>query len=162
MSEKANAADVNACPMCGAPIEANARTCRSCGENLPGAHLGPETTMKLTPLQRMTLTAYLEYGDSPPTWGKLIRRAWRRHLILVGTGVITVIVLLLLGGVEAVVGFAAFMAGAILGEIGMYRRFLHLWPALARVLNRKRIDELLAEDGRDGDILSSRESSGPG
>ncbi len=96
----------------------------------------------------MTLTAYLEYGASPPTWGKLLRRAWKRHLILFGLGALGVSLMLWNDAVDVAVGFAAFIAGAFLGDIGMFRRFLQLWPALTQVLDRGRIDELLAEDRR--------------
>ena len=116
--------------------------------------------MTLTPLQRITLTAYLEYGHTPPTWGKRFRRAWRRHMILVGMGVIGVSAFLLGGVMEPAVGFAAFIAGAILGDVGMFRRFPHLWPALAQILDRERIGELLAEDGHGGNPAGSGVSSG--
>src|SRR6266404_1076734 len=114
MSRKTVPTNVNSCPMCGAPIEATARTCHSCGENLPGNGLHAEPTMALTPLQRMTLTAYLEYSHSPPTWLKLFFRSWRRHLILVGLGIAGVSLLLSLGAVEPAIGIGAFIAGALL------------------------------------------------
>jgi len=104
--------------------------------------------MKLTSLQRMTLGAYREYLDSPPTWVNLFRRAWKRHLTLIGIGAIGVILLMSMDSLEAAIGIGAFTAGAFVGDIGMFRRLLLLWPALEVVLNRDRIDELLANDSR--------------
>ena len=111
--------------------------------------------MKLTTLQRMTLSAYLEYAQSRPTLTKLFRRGWKRYVILFGLGALGASMLLSIQAAPFAAGFLAFIAGAVLGDIGAFRRYLHVWPVLTQVLDHQRIRELLAEDRRSSNIVGS-------
>ena len=112
--------------------------------------------MKLTSIQRANFAAYLEFEHSRPTWGNLIRRSWRRYAILGVLSVINVGIFLTYFSEEAAAIWSAFIAGILLGDIGSFRRFFDLWPALTQVLDRVRIRELLEADDDDGGKASSR------
>ncbi|HKI33431.1 MAG TPA: hypothetical protein VKA46_16370 [Gemmataceae bacterium] len=99
--------------------------------------------MELTRFQRKNLVAYRQYHDDPPTWGGYFRRTWHLYLFIVGWIIGGALLVYWLGFPLVSAVLLGMLAGCLIRDYGMYRKFLQLWPALAEILDWERIDDLL-------------------
>ncbi len=111
--------------------------------------------MPLTALQRTVLERYRTFRVSPPTLWRMMALASRNHAILsiifsLGS------IYLYLDESESFAGFVAGLGvGAILRDIGSFRKGIQIWPILTRVFDWQKIDDLLA--GKDVDDSTNEE-----
>jgi len=100
--------------------------------------------MNLTKLQKRNLEMYNHYRSSPPTYKFLFRRNLKRYLIS-----LALVILVLTITTEGLRPFAWIILGmfinSTLKDVGIFRRFIHLWPVTSAVLNWEQIDKLLAD-----------------
>ena len=107
---------------------------------------GPED---LTPLQRRYLRNLRDYCESPPTLAVIYAKTWRNTLglfLLAGIG-IGVGILLARPAVSWLCG--AFISGALVRDLGYFRRTVQLWPTTRAILDRERLEELIADPPGD-------------
>jgi len=116
-----------------------------------------ERSVPVTTLQRRNLEAYQRYREKPPSLRYLILKALRWWVIpIVVTGGFCVFVYNMHW--QAAPGAAgmgvSLLGGMVLGMIardfGLFLQFLKLWPALAQVLDWKRLDDVLSADQAGG------------
>lgn len=102
----------------------------------------------ITKVQRKALEHWRLYRQQhPPSLWFLVRLSWPALLIP--------LVFIMAGAAYFFFGDHVDMACAALGmaagvalrDIGVFRRFLQVWPIMSSVLDWKRIDELLDEPG---------------
>lgn len=107
---------------------------------------GPED---LTPLQLRYLRNIRDYCNSPPTLARIYAKTWRnlRLVLLVGVAGVAAGVLLDRPFVAWMVGGMA--AGGLLRDLGYFRQTVQLWPATRAVINREKLEELLADPPND-------------
>ena len=98
----------------------------------------------LTPLQRKALRNFHEYCAQPPTMAMLLRKS------LLGMGLLQAYLVglgLLLFFTEMEVGALilwGMAVGVITQQCGSFRAFLRIWPAIEAIIDRDRLDELVA------------------
>ena len=97
--------------------------------------------MDLTPFQRVNLALYRQLRDTKPTWAWYLRKNCRRFLVLGGIGIGGASLVTWLGSPVAGVGLLGLVAGVLIRDLGMIRRFLLFWPVL-QVLNWQALEEL--------------------
>lgn len=98
----------------------------------------------LTRLQRKALLGYATFHRKPPTLTHLLRRSWYSHALLLAAGIGGSVGLFAVGASNdwllLVVGL---MAGAFFRDIGYFRVTIRVWPILDRVVDWKRVHELV-------------------
>ena len=101
--------------------------------------------MELTREQRKNLELYKSYRDSPPSIWQLFRaNLWRYFLF--AFLVILLYLLTLIAGFESVPLVATGLFLGVLGrDIGIFLRFIRVWPATSTVIDWPRLEALLAE-----------------
>jgi hypothetical protein len=105
----------------------------------------PEHPGDLTPLQRQFLRNLRESCATPPTLGRLYAWAWRPTLFLLLVGSVFVWLLLEVERPAAAALLGGMTAGALLRDFGYLRRSVLLWPVIAAVTDRRRLNEFLGE-----------------
>ena len=98
---------------------------------------------RLTALERKLLVTYRAWHDRPPTLLRMVGMNWKPFLFLLvyGLGSFALCVSFHIPNVGYLV--LGFVCGAILRDLGTFRRLYKLWPFLDEVLNWRRIDQLL-------------------
>jgi hypothetical protein len=109
--------------------------------------------MQLTKVQRQMLEQYRAYRGNRPGVGFFVRLNLWRYLLLVGAAVVAFLLLLFLGAGGSACLVLGLVAGALLRDIALFRRFKNTWPVTERVLDWERIDYLL--EGRAPDEEAS-------
>ena len=101
--------------------------------------------MQLTNAQRSNLELYVAYRFNPPTFWSLFSKNLIRYLVIAGL----IVLLALLGLIAGTETFTLFAMGLFIGilfrDIGLFLRFLRVWPATAAVLDWPRLEALLAD-----------------
>jgi len=106
--------------------------------------------------QRKTLQFYLKYREQPPTvFGLVAMSATRWLVLLVLCGMAGACILGITFILDVSLTAALFTIGLMLGlglgatarDAGIFRNFVHVWPILHDVLNWRRIEQRLSEDG---------------
>ena len=100
--------------------------------------------MPLTTLQRTVLERYRTFRESPPTIWRLMALASRNHAILFILISLGSIFFYLEASESAGLFYAGIGVGVILRDFGSFRTVIRIWPALARVLDWQKIDDLLS------------------
>ena len=102
--------------------------------------------MRLTRFQRKTLENYRRFHDTPPSFGRMIMLAWRGLALL-----IVYFMFLTFISFYAEISSVGFICigmcvGALSRDLGLFRRYVELWPVLSQVFNWPKINELLADE----------------
>ena len=114
-----------------------------------------ELIQNLTRRQRKTLQFYLKYRDQPPTVSGLVAMSVGRWLaLIVLISIVFGCALAFMMLMDASLTVVLFLLGLVIGmslgatarDTGIFRNFVHVWPALHDVLNWQRIEERLGED----------------
>ncbi len=104
--------------------------------------------MKLSALQRKLLQQYRGFHDSAPSMGRLMALSARHHVLLVLVFTIAVVLTYSFRLPSVALILVGMAIGAVSRDFGRFRTMIRVWPVLSRVLDWKRIDELLEdEDG---------------
>ncbi len=102
-----------------------------------------------TRLQRTVLQRYQGYRLRPPTFLGLLRQSWQVEAILIAASALGI----LYAYGSHLYGAACFIGGLLVGaparDVGSFRRVLQAWPALVRVLDWQRVEQILSEEKAD-------------
>ena len=99
-------------------------------------------SMHLTTWQYKTLKAYLEYRDRPPSWIGYIKRSWRVYLLIIATFGLAAAIAYAIELRELSLVFGGMLAGLLLRDFGVYRKFLQVWPLLNVIFDWEYMKEL--------------------
>lgn len=111
-----------------------------------------ELVASITPFQRKSLVAYLEYRESPPTIMRLVAKTWWYWFLLLPFASFVLLLGLAVNiGLNEDYNFLpliiVFIAGFLFGKasylLSIFRQFINLWPALRDVLDWNRVEEKL-------------------
>jgi hypothetical protein len=102
--------------------------------------------MTLTRCQRHALRRYQEYRLRAPTLGGLLMLSWKAHVFLVLVFLAGSYLCFVVEQPTAGWILIGMLFGALLRDVGLFRRFLQLWPALEATLDWQRVDEMLGPD----------------
>lgn len=106
--------------------------------------------MRLTYYQRKVLTGFCKFRLNPPTWCGFLRNSWRRFLFMgslfLGLGLLAAWA----GGLFITIFCLGALYGMAIIEYRDFKWFRLLWPALAEVLDWKRVEELLESNKPKG------------
>jgi hypothetical protein len=106
----------------------------------------PYSPPVLPRLQQKALRQYARFYDMPPTVLRLARMSYIQWALLTGVCATVVLVFTFLWGQEAenyVWMIGGLFVGAISRDIGRFRMFVKIWPALRKVFNWHEIDALV-------------------
>ncbi len=101
--------------------------------------------MTLTPVQRRTLRQYVALRFDDPGLGPYLRQSLRHYLLLALVFAIGGGAILLVSRVTFFWLLCGLIGGAVLRDIGHYRRFVQFWPVLRQTLDWERVAALLEE-----------------
>ena len=106
------------------------------------------TSMKLTPLQRKFLNLYMSYHTAGLTFGQILRHRWPRLLLFVVTGLCLFFFAV---PAHAVLGWLSIgvCIGLFYADIGSYRSSNRIWPVFDKIIDWKRVSELLDSNDKD-------------
>ena len=99
----------------------------------------------LTALQRKVLRNYREYCDQTPTLSTLLIKSLPVLSLLVIYIVVAGGLMLFVDMGNAALFLWGMGAGVLLHQVSVFRVFLRVWPAVAAIVDRQRLDELLDE-----------------
>jgi hypothetical protein len=102
-----------------------------------------EMTMPLSKVQRQTLEQYRSYRGKRPGAVYFVRLNLWRYVLLVGVAVVGFMVLLSLGVSAPAYLLLGLLAGALLRDYALFRRFKHSWPVVEGLLDWDRLNDLL-------------------
>jgi hypothetical protein len=108
--------------------------------------------MQLSKAQRKTLEQYQTYRGIRPGVGYFIRLNLWRYLLLVGAGVVAYLLLLYLGVAGSAYGILGLVAGALLRDFALFRRFKESWPVVESLLDWERLNGLLEGKAPDEEV----------
>ncbi len=99
--------------------------------------------MTLTPLQRAILKQYQQFREHPPTVERLFALSTRFYTaLLIGLG-LAALPWITLGQWNQVWMSVAFAFGVLFRDFQLNRLSVRFWPAVAEVLDWKKVDELV-------------------
>lgn len=99
--------------------------------------------MTLTPLQRAILKQYQQFRERPPTAGRLFALSAGGYFVLLMALAVLAAFWVALGQWNQPWIIAAFAIGFALRDYQLNRMSVRFWPALAEVLDWKKVDELV-------------------
>jgi hypothetical protein len=108
--------------------------------------------MIVTKVQRRALTVYKKFRQHEPSLGSMLMLAWKAELLLVALMACVACYFLwidLPGSDYVIAGIAGATVGVVLRDVGWYRRFVQLWPALVQLLDWTRIEQILDDPESD-------------
>jgi hypothetical protein len=102
---------------------------------------------QLTPAAHAQLRFFLRFRDRPLTvWGQFVANRGRYVVLLAAT--LAGAALLYAGAGPTAAAFAGVASGAaVLRDIGLFRRAARGWPVTRSVIDWRRVEQLLGEDG---------------
>ena len=103
-------------------------------------------TMQLTKLQRLVLISYRSYRQKPPRVLALLVTMWKADLILFTAIAGFTWMCFYLGAPQWGLFMIGMGVGAKSRDLGIFRIFVKIWPALAAALDWERIDALIDPD----------------
>lgn len=102
--------------------------------------------MPMTRLQRRNLQLYLRFRDKQMTVAQLIWCNRRIYLLLLLVFAIVAALFYAAAGTLGASFAGVALAVMVLRDIGYYRRSVAIWPALQRVLDWTKVEQLLVDD----------------
>lgn len=99
--------------------------------------------MILTPLQRAILENYRQFRDRPPTIWRLFAISTRFYMVLLITLIVAAMPWIAIGQWSQIWIYVAFACGLLLRDYQLNRMAAQFWPALAQVLDWKKVDDLV-------------------
>lgn len=99
--------------------------------------------MTLTPMQRAILKQYQQFGDRPPTVGRLFALSTRFYVVLLIALGLAALPWIAIGQWSQIWLYVSFACGLLLRDFQLNRMATQFWPALAQVLDWKKVDELV-------------------
>jgi len=105
--------------------------------------------MALTKIQRIVLQRYQGYRQQPPTLLGLFRQSWQVEAILIVASALVIWFAYNSYVFWAVYLVAGLLVGALARDVGSFRRFLQVWPALSQVLDWQRVEQELSQEQAD-------------
>jgi hypothetical protein len=99
--------------------------------------------MQLTKVQRQTLEQYRAYRGNRPGVGFFVRLNLGRYLLSVVLALVAFLMASLAGATGLAYLVLGLLAGALLRDFGLLRRFGKTWPVTETALDWERIDDLL-------------------
>ena len=105
----------------------------------------PEHPSDLSRLQRQYLRNARAFCASPPTLGRLIAKSWFAFVSNVAIFAAGVVLCLAAERPIMVLFVAGMSFGVLCRDLGYLRRSVMLWPVIAVVTDRQKLDELLGE-----------------
>jgi len=114
--------------------------------------------MQLTKVQRQMLEQFRAYRGIRPGVGFFIRLNLWRYLLLVVAAVVAFLLLLFLGAGGSAYLVLGLVAGALLRDFALFRRFKNTWPVTERVLDWERVSGLL-EGAAPNEAASAKQES---
>ena len=113
-----------------------------------------ERPADLTPFQRTYLRNLRSLFDSPPTTGRLIARSWRAYVLFFAYFGFVFWLFWELNNPGAMWFMLGMAAGAVVRDLGLFRRSVQLWPVTQVIVDRRRVEELLGEGHDDPNTKS--------
>jgi hypothetical protein len=114
-------------------------------------------SMHLTNWQHKNLKAYLEYRDRPPSWIGYIKRSWRVYLLIFASFGLVAALDYALEFRELSLVMVGMLAGLLLRDFGVYRKFLQVWPLLDAIFDWEYMKELEASHQRRQELMDEGE-----
>ena len=102
--------------------------------------------MQLSKLQRLVLVSYRSYRQKSPRVLVLITAMWKADLILFGAIAGFTWMCFHLGAPQWGLFMIGMGVGAKSRDLGIFRIFVKIWPALAAALDWDKIDALIDPD----------------
>lgn len=99
--------------------------------------------MTLTPLQRAILENYQQFRERPPTIRRLFALSTRFYAALLIALGLAALPWIAIGQWNQIWLYASFACGLLLRDFQLNRMAAQFWPALAEVLDWKKVDELV-------------------
>lgn len=106
---------------------------------------------KLSPAQRTRLQLSLDFRDRPLTVWALIGANSRRYAILLATACVVTGLLYLIDRPIPAALIGAFVAGALLRDVGWFRQQIIGWPLTCAIVDWQEVERLVASDESVGE-----------
>ncbi|MBP3959399.1 hypothetical protein J8F10_29500 [Gemmata sp. G18] len=103
---------------------------------------GPED---LTPLERRYLQNLWDYCKSSPTLAMIYAKSWRNTCVLLLITGLVIAAGLLWESPFAAWFIGGITTGALLRDLGYFRQTIRLWRATETIIDRQKLDELVAD-----------------
>lgn len=120
------------------------------------AIVAPGNRGRLSAVERRLLTAYMKYREQSPRLAQLIGQSMPGWGAVILLEIALLLVLTLFFGVEAIQPAVLLLVGITIGmisrDVGILRRFQHIWPLFHDLLNWERVEIVLAEDRAEREV----------